>query len=167
MTSTTSTADVQSLAATYPSLEAAQGFVIPSYQWMVVRIEAADSRIQTLMTFVATVTLAVPATRSALGGAVAFQSIWFVAAMVAAVAVVLVGVVARTRGAIVLPDPTALYNESAGLSVVEFQRDALYFAGKHFAKNKATVESKQGAVSAMTWLFLAELSLLLTWVIRG
>ncbi len=38
----------------------AQAYILPSYQWMLSRIEAADSRIHTLLTFVATVTFAVP-----------------------------------------------------------------------------------------------------------
>ncbi|KKN05538.1 hypothetical protein LCGC14_1086240 [marine sediment metagenome] len=52
--------DPDALRSEWPGVEEAYAFVLPSYQWMVTRLEAADSRIQTLLAFIATVSLAMP-----------------------------------------------------------------------------------------------------------
>jgi hypothetical protein len=38
------------LESKYPGIKCAYDFVFPSYQWMLARLEGADSRIQTLQT---------------------------------------------------------------------------------------------------------------------
>ena len=44
----------------WPGVNVAFEFVLPSYQWMLARFEAADTRIQTMTVFAATVMLGVP-----------------------------------------------------------------------------------------------------------
>ena len=149
----------------WPSVRAAQSIVLPSYQWMLSRIESADGRLQTLVTFIATLALGVPAAVHSAGSTLSLTAGWFLTATALAVLAVVIGIVARSRGAVILPDPQSLYNTSLQLTEWEFQRDALFFAGKHFAKNKATVEAKSAAVSWMTILFLAELVCLFLWII--
>lgn len=151
----------------WPGLEPAQAFVLPSYQWAIARVDAADSRLQTLMTFVATVTLAIPTLSRGFASAISFSSPWLIAALAVAIWIVFDGLLARTRGALAIVNPMALYNESLKLKKWEFQRDALYHAGKHLQKNVTLVESKAAAVSRMTWLFFLEVALLFIWVARA
>jgi hypothetical protein len=147
----------------WPGVQPAQVFVLPSYQWMVARFEAADSRIQTLVTFVTTVTFAVPTLARALRPDLPLNSGWVVGAVAAGVSVVIVGLVARLRGILVLPGPTMFYEKWLGFSESEFQRNALYFAGKHFESNRQTVNRKAVAVAIMGGLFVGELALFLIW----
>jgi hypothetical protein len=151
----------------WPAVEAAQVFVLPSYQWAIARVDAVDSRIQALMTFVATVTLGIPTLSRAFASAISFKTPWIIVAVVIAIAVVTDGMLGRTRGALSLVDPMSLYNTSLGLSKWEFQRDALYHAGKHLATNVALVEAKVAVLNRMTWLFLLELALLFVWIARA
>jgi hypothetical protein len=58
--------------------------------------------------------------------------------------------VARLRGKLILPSPKSLYQTSMGLSVWEFQRDALYFAGEHDEKSRSAVNTKAIA-AAVKW----------------
>ena len=74
----------------YPGVESAQAYILPSYEWMLTRIESADSRIQTLVAFVATTTLAVPTIGVSLRDGISLGSGWFLAALGAAIVVLLV-----------------------------------------------------------------------------
>ncbi len=151
----------------YPGVEPAQAFVLPSYQWMVTRVEAADSRIQAVVTFVATLTLAVPALGKAVRPWISFDSHWFVGAMLVALGTAVIGVTARTRGALVLPNPRVLYEQWLHLSPWEFQKDAIFFAGKHFDANARLVRAKALAVAVMAGLVVLELLLLVAWLAGG
>lgn len=140
---------------------------MPSYQWMIARIDAVDGRIQALTTFVATITLGVPAFGRAVGSTLPFTSPWFIGAGLVATATVLLGIVARGRGVIALPHPSKLYETSMELTKWEYQRDALFFAGEHFTANNRSLESKHRALMGMTSLFLLELACLFVWAVRA
>jgi hypothetical protein len=148
----------------WPGVAPAQVFVLPSYQWMLSRFEAADSRLQTLLTFVATVTFAIPTVSRAVNPNLPTRSGWFVAAIAVAAIMAVMGIVARLRGHIILPSPEKLYNQSLTLTEWEFQRDALYFAGQNFAANWKTVNGKARAAAVIGGLFVLELVLFLLWV---
>jgi hypothetical protein len=149
----------------WPGVEPAQMFVLPSYQWMVARFEAADSRIQTLLAFVATVTFAIPTLSKALRPELSLRSPWLWSAVAAATIVAVIGIVTRVRGSIVLPSPSMFYQQSMGLTPWEFQRDALYFAGEHFERNRLAVSSKATIAAVMAGVFACELALFLAWVL--
>ena len=106
----------------YPGLAQAQAYVIPSYQFMLSRLEAVDSRLQTVVAFVATVTLAVPAMSRALQPTISFESAWFVSAIGLALATVALGSVVRLSGAMSLVNPNTVYEQWLHLSQWEFQR---------------------------------------------
>lgn len=148
----------------WPGLEPAQAFVLPSYQWMLARVEAADSRIQNIVNFAATVTLAVPTAAKNYAAAISFRSPFLIAAVVLALVVIADGMFARTRGALALVDPMVLYNKSVWRPKWEFHRNALYFAGKHMESNAALVNAKARVVLRMTCLFVIEMALLFAWV---
>lgn len=147
----------------WPGVAPAQAFVIPSYQWMVARFEAADSRLQTLLTFVATVTFAIPTVSRALRPDISLGSRWFVTALVLAAVITVVGVVARLSGVLTLASPKVIYQQSLGLTEWEFQRDALHFAGEHYEKNRRAVNRKAAAAAVMAVLFVGELASFFIW----
>ena len=148
---------------TYPAVESAQVFVIPSYQWMVARAEAADSRIQTLLAFAATVTFAVTTLAR---NTASFQSAWFAAAIAIAALIAIIGMIARVSGALSLPNPQRFFEKWYHLSAFEFQKNALYFAGQHFQSNLTLVNRKSMAATVMTGLFLCEIACLVVWTIH-
>ena len=151
----------------YSGLEQAQAYVVPSYQFMLSRLEAVDSRLQTVVAFVATVTLAVPAMSRALQPAISFESAWFVSAVVLALATIALGSAVRLSGALSLVNPATVYAQWLHLSQWEFQRHALYYAGQHFEANGALVNRKARGVFVMTSLFLLELICLFVWIARA
>jgi hypothetical protein len=151
----------------YPGLEPAQAFVLPSYQWMLTRIEAADSRIHSLVAFVLTVTAGVPTVSRAFRPNLPFDSGWFAAAIGVAAVILVVGVLARAYGTIMLPDPAKVYEKWLDFPVWEFQKRALHFAGQHLEANRNLVKVKSYAVVALTALFAGEVGLLLTWLRCG
>jgi hypothetical protein len=149
-----------------PGVAPAQAFVIPSYQWMLSRIEAADSRIHTLMTFVATVTFSVPTLVRAIWPEIPLESPPLVLALLLALSIWAFGLHARTKGGIQLPHPQRFYDRWLGKSEWQFQHDALYFAARAFEQNRRLVEWKADAVNRMSGLFAVELLLLFLWVSR-
>jgi hypothetical protein len=148
----------------YPGVEAAQMFIVPSYQWMLSRLEAADSRINTLLTFIATTTFGVPTLAQAVWPEIPLDAPWLIVALLLALFIVGFGLRARTKGGILLPHPTTLFDRWLGKSERGFQKDALYFAGQHFEANRVLVEWKAAAVNRMSGLFIVELVLLYLWI---
>jgi hypothetical protein len=151
----------------WPGVTSAQAFVLPSYQWAMSRYEAADARIQTLLTFVTTVTFAVPTLCRALRPDLALNSPWFVKALLVATVIIGVGLVTRLRGGLILLSPMTLHRKWLGLDAAEFQRNVLYFAGEHFEANLAAVNRKANAEVLMAVGFAAELALFFAWVVTG
>ena len=149
---------------TWPSVESAQMFIVPSYQWMITRVESADSRLQTLVAFVATITFAVPVLGAALSKGISLRSPWFLCALLVAVGIVVCGTVARSRGSLNLADPKKVYDRTLHLTKWEFQRDAIYFAGEHFNDNRTLIETKALMLTLMTGFFVLELILLAIWI---
>ena len=64
----------------YPSVDLAYEFVKPSYDWMLNRFQAIDSKIQGLLTFATAITAAIPVFAKAIH--VNFSSAWFYAAII-------------------------------------------------------------------------------------
>jgi hypothetical protein len=151
----------------WPGVKYAYDFVVPSYQLMLARIEAADSRIQTLQTFIVTATFGLTAVISATfeKGQLQFVSLPFILAMALFCLAIVLGVIGRSSGGVVLTNPGNLYSKYLRRTEWKFKKDMVYFAGEHFKKNKDAVEHKHTITTAMTWLFLAEMALLLFWVI--
>jgi hypothetical protein len=151
----------------WPGIEHAYAFVLPSYQWMLTRYEAADSRIQTLMAFVATVTLAIPAwLRSASVTSAAPQ--WLSASAIGCgVGAVAVGLVGRNIGHVWLASPDILRDKWTRDGEWTFKSEMLYFAGAHFLKNERTIRVKANLSRIMTVLFLGEIALFLVWVFQS
>ena len=148
----------------FPGLGPAQAFILPSYQWMLTRLEAADSRLQGLVTFTITVTLAFSAANRAIRPDISYDSGWFLAAMATAMVIVIAGLVARLYGVVTLADPEKVYDKWLRYSEWEFQTRALYFAGQHFKANRSLIRVKSAFLAILTALFAVELLMFLIWL---
>jgi hypothetical protein len=134
----------------WPAVALAYEFVIPSYQLLAGRFEAADTRISAGLTIASTVTLGTPLFAKAVRPDVSFESPPFVLAIVAFVFVASIGLIGRVRGCLTLPDPMSHYCENLHQSHWEFKRDAVYFAGKHFQMNAEAIRKKSNVSLWMT-----------------
>jgi len=148
----------------YPAVELAYQFVIPSYQMVASRFEAADGRLTALLTMVSSLTLAAPIFAKAVNPNISFSSGWFVAGMVCFSLSIVAGLAGRLRGVLTLPNPAHQYDKTLHLSQWEFRQQAIYFAGQHFNKNIAAISVKGRTAFVLTALFSVEIALLVVWV---
>jgi len=151
----------------WPGVDAAFDFVIPSYQWTITRFEAADSRIQTLQAFIATVTFGIPALAAAISKTVPFKSPWFIAALIVAALALASGIIARNSGALMICSPEVLYQKWLSRSAWNFKKDMLYFAGRHFDQNVKVINRKAHIALGMTLFFFLETTLFIGWIISA
>ena len=116
----------------WPSAGLAYEFVAPSYDWIQRRFESVERRIQAFLAFTATLTLGVPALVIAFDKSADFSSVWFIAAMVAAVLNLASGIAAKFIGGnsgIWFLSPDNLYEGWLHYTELEFKRNAIYWAG--------------------------------------
>lgn len=151
----------------WPGVHRAYDFVLPSYQLLTSRFEAADSRIQSIQTFAATLILGAPLLANAIKKSVPLLSPWFLGAIGLFLVIVALGLGGRLRGTLKLPDPARLYERSLHLSEWEFKRDAVYFAGEHFQWNAEAIRVKGNYTTAMTAAFLLMIGATLIWIIAA
>jgi len=152
------------LEASHPGIKTAYDFVMPSYQWMVARLDAADTRIQTLQVFAASLMAVVPAIRTSNG---TFNSMIFYIAVTAFVLLILIGTIARSWGPLTMSDPAVLYKQWLHFPEFEFKKNAIYFAGQHFSVNARLVNLKGTINIVMTWIFILQALLLFFWAYYG
>ena len=148
----------------YPSVDLAYNFVKPSYDWMLNRFEAANSKIQGLLTFSATVTAAFPILAKAIFDNVDFSSLWFYGAIIAFIFLVVTGIVGRRMGSIVLVHPEVLYEKYLYYSHWRFQQTIIYWAGKHFNSNTKIIVKKAWCTDIMTIFLLGEIVCIAVWI---
>src|SRR5947199_7605845 len=86
----------------WPGVKYAYDFVLPSYAWTTARLEAIVGRVQTLLTFAATITLGFPILGAAVNKGIHFTSGWFILALFSFAAQALIGMVARELGSVIL-----------------------------------------------------------------
>lgn len=155
------------LRATYPGVSTAYEFVVPSYGWMIERLEAAESRIQTLQVFAATVSFGIPGAAKVLSPDIRFADWRFEEAAVLYVIMMGIGLRYRSKGGVMLANPRIHYEQWLHFDEWEFKKTAVEWAGKHFDRNSIEIGRKFMAAVWMTGLFLVELLLLLAWVVTA
>ena len=149
----------------FPGLDLAYERAMSSYQDIAQRHDAANHRIDGLLTLTSTLTLAAPLIVAATGTETDFRSPSLVAAALLFVVVLLIGVVARGFvGGVTLMAPTDLYQEWLDLSPIDFKLSGVYWAGQHFDQTASVIWRKAWAAHIMTALFVAESLMLLAWV---
>ena len=138
--------------------------MVPSYQLMASRFEAADTRLTALLTSVTAFTLGGPAFAKAVRSDISFESpILWIALAFGALAFGC-GVAGRVRGRITLPNPRVHFDTALRDSPWLFKKNAIFFAGKHFDANAAAIEAKgKWAIALSSALFL-EVWMFLIWI---
>jgi hypothetical protein len=91
---TTATQNIDERAA-WPAVDSAYDFVVPSYQMVMSRFEAADNRLTALITFASSITLGGPLFAKAVRPGIEFSSPVFWIAMACASLGVVCGVIGR------------------------------------------------------------------------
>ena len=135
-----------------------------SYQEIVARYDAANQRIDGLLTLTSTVTLAAPIVMAA-AGEPDFRSPLFVAAVGFFTVGLILGVGARGFfGGTRIIGPSSLYEDWLELSPTEFKLNGIYWAGEHFRQTATAVWRKSWAAHALTVLFILEGAALLLWI---
>lgn len=153
------------LAEELPGLDLAYERAMASYQEIVARYDAANQRIDGLLTLTSTVTLAAPIVMAAAGGEPDFRSPLFVAAVVFFSVGLILGVGARGFfGGTRIIGPSSLYEDWLELSPPEFKLNGIYWAGEHFRQTATAVWRKSWAAHALTVLFILEGAALLLWI---
>lgn len=150
--------------STYPGVEPAFTFVQPSYQLLVSRFEASDTRLTALLTLIVTVTLGVPLFARNVNPLVDFHSRWFWAGLTFFSVAAISGVFGRITGAVTLVNPSVLYDESLHKTDWEFKKDAVYRAGRHFEKNSKAIARKGVFALVVTGALLAEVAMFAVWL---
>jgi len=143
----------------YPSVELAYDFVKSSYDVMTSRFDSANTRMQTLLTWAIGVTAAIPFFNKIVGNANTLLSIWFISALLAFVAVVIVGVIGQRMKGVSLIDPKILYEKYLHYSQWEFKKNLIFWAGDSFNTNRKAIEAKSRCIDIMTILFGLEIAL--------
>jgi hypothetical protein len=161
----TTTNDLNTDERAWPAVEAAYDFVLPSYQMLMSRFEAADNRLTALITFASSITLGGPLFAKAVRPSIDFRSPVFWIAIACASFGVICGVIGRIHGRIILPNPTVMYDKSLRDSLWTFKKDAIFFAGQNFTANAAVVNKKGWYAMALTIAILIEVWMLTVWVV--
>lgn len=153
---------IDELAEKYPSVDLAYPLAIAAYDLAQKRLEATESRLQTLIGFAATATLAIVTAAS--GKGLNFHSRWFVAAMGACAVGIIVATQARLVGELKVLNPQSLYDEWLSFSEWEFKKNLIYFSGDAFVQNSALVNKKGRVAVFSAIMFFLEAALLAVWL---
>lgn len=148
----------------WPSVNIAYGFVLPSYQLMISRFEAADTRLTSLLTLASTLTIAVPIFAKNVRSDISFASPFFVLGIVFFLCAGAMGVYGRLTGSLKLPDPMVIYNKSLENSEWEFKKNHIFFAGEAFEYNAQAIRAKGNVAICLTIVLLLEVLAFVAWI---
>jgi hypothetical protein len=149
----------------YPSVDLAYQIAIDSYDSVIRRIDSADGRLQTLITFAGTIGAAVPSV-GASRGLLHFRSIWFYLAVFSFTSAMIIGFYARFSGTIRLLDPAVFYEKWLRFSLWEFKKNLIFFAAEDFQCNTKLNKRNWDLSIAVLVLFLLEVVFLVLWVAK-
>jgi hypothetical protein len=144
----------------WPSIRRAYDFVLPSYQVATTRFEAADTRINTTLTLAATLTLGAPVFLEKVVAAASLRAWQFRAALGCFIVMTALGLFGRLHGRLIVPDPMVHWKENLEDEELEFMKNSIFFAGKHFEANTRSIWQKNLISSLMVGLLAVEIVLI-------
>lgn len=150
------------LEKTYPSVQLAYPIAINAYDVTMKRLEGVDGRLQTLLTFIITISALFVSNAGARGSS--FTSPWFVLSVAFFLASVTVALVGRMKGKIRVLDPRVLFESWLHLTEWEFKKNLIYASGKSFEANSRLLDVKFKYSLVVLVLFTLELVGLVVWV---
>lgn len=146
----------------FPSIDLAYEIAISSFDSVATRLDTMDGRIQTLMAFALSASLAVPT----LGRArdLPLTSVWFLCAMLAIGVVIALSIYARLMGTIKILSPEKLWDKWLILPKEEFKKDLISFSITAYKANTTLLEQKWRLSVASMIIFALAVALLVVWV---
>lgn len=147
----------------WPAVNWAYDFVLPSYQLVAARYEAADTRLTNLLTLTSTLTLAVPVFAKNVQPGISFTSPWFLFGILIFLLGAVLGIIGRVTGSITLPDPMVIYDKSLQDSEWEFKKNQIYYAGENFDANVEVVLKKGNVAFCLTIALVLEVVAFVAW----
>jgi hypothetical protein len=142
----------------FPGVDRAYDFVVPSYQLLVARFEAADGRLNNLVTFISSMVVGLPVFARAV------RPPLFRVAIAVLVVAAMVGISVRLSGRLKLVDPTVLYREALQETEWEFKKNAIFYAGRHFTANADAIDRKGDGALITSLLMLVALVIAAAWL---
>ncbi len=152
--------------ADYPGVPLAYEIAIASYTLAERRRDAVHQRIDTLLSFATTVTVAALVIAVSVLEQPDFNSPLLWAAGVVYAVLVLSALTARLAGSLRQISPKLLYEQWLHLEEHEFKRQMIYWAGEYADEARKVTNWKAAAATGMAALFVAESALFLAWLIR-
>lgn len=146
------------------AVDLAYGIAISAYASAQQRRDSVHQRIDVLLSFVTTVTVAGPVVAAAVLIAPAFGSPLLIGSGAVFAAIVVVGLVARLLGSLQQVSPKELHDGWLHFEEGEFKQRIIFWSGEHNDRARQLTYRKEVAAAAMTILFLIEAVLFLVWV---
>lgn len=144
----------------------AYDFILPSYQWAVLRFDAAIRRIQGLMMCATMITIGAPLI-GRVGAGLRFSSLWFIVAIILFTTLMILGVIARESGALMLDSAGVLHEKVLDLEETEFKHYAVYYARQDLEHNRNLIEMKSWYGTMMAVLLFAEMLAIVVWLVTA
>jgi hypothetical protein len=155
----------QCSSQSFPAVETAYPLAVSAYDVALKRFDAIDGKLNTLITFAVTVSLAVPVLANAKG--LSFRSGWLVVAVSAFVFGVGVATFARLNGKLNLLDPKVMYDSYLDLDEWNFKRHTIYWAGENFRHNQSLINRNGNLAAVSASLFALEAVAVGAWVLAA
>ena len=127
--------------------------------------ESVHRRLDTLLSFVTTVTIAAPVAAQAVLDHAGFESPMVVSAGAVYVVIVLIALIARSFGAVQQISPRELHENWLNYAEEEFREGIIDWAGEHNDHAHVLIGRKNLAANVMALLLVAEALLLIAWIV--
>ncbi|MCY3602374.1 MAG: hypothetical protein OXH12_04765 [Chloroflexi bacterium] len=150
----------------YPGADLAYDIAVESFALAERRRDAVHQRIDVLLSFVTTVTVAAPVIVASVFQRPDFNSPLLLAAGGVYTLLVLGALGARLVGSLRQVSPKLLYERWLHLEEPEFKRRMIYWAGEYADEARKLTNLKALAATVMAVLFVVEGALFLAWIVR-
>lgn len=152
-------------AQKYPTVLFAYDIAVKSYDWILSRSDAVDSKIDRIIAWNSSINVGVIAILAKKIEGSSFCSIWFFIAAVTFLMITVLGIVTKAFGSLNIPSPEVIYNQELHKTEWEFKKDAIYNSGQDFKKNQRLVNTKGNSAIAMSIIFLINILAIGLWII--
>ncbi|MDE2670056.1 MAG: hypothetical protein OXI51_10425 [Chloroflexota bacterium] len=149
------------------TVDLAYGIALSAYSSSLQQWESVHRRLDALLSFVTTVTIAAPVAAQAVLEDPDFTSPLIILAGALYVVIVFIALVARSFGAILQLSPQELHESWLDLDEDEFKAGVLDWSATHNSRSRVLVTRKNFAAHVMAALFVCEALLLVAWMVAA
>ena len=147
----------------FPSVELAYPIAVSSYEMALKRLDTMDGRLQTIIAF--SVSVFGGFVSFASSSNLAFNSSWFIVAVLLCSFAAGYGIYGRLYGDVKMLKPSNLYEGWLADDKWVFQKDMIFRAGLAFDENMALVTKKWKISVCVTILLVFEVAALTVWIL--